>query len=114
MGATEEQMALVESSGLDHVAYILIIYSLAFLLFLFVNVLVTVYYRNSTLDFPIKDTENGRLGPRVNGNVPIRDAQEFELEGLMSDDEDDDARPREDDDLNSPSTIGKNSDGVAR
>lgn len=115
MGATEEQMSLVASSGMDHVAYILILYSLAFLVFLFVNVLVNVYDRNSTPALPNKDAANGRLGPRINGNVPVRDAQEFELEGLMSDDEDDGARrPREDDsDLNSPSTVGKNSEGVA-
>ncbi|KAI1371383.1 hypothetical protein F4677DRAFT_450500 [Hypoxylon crocopeplum] len=116
MGATEEQMALVASSGMDHVAYILILYSLSFLLFLFVNVLVNVYDRNSSPMLPGKEVANGRLGPRVNGNIPVRDAQEFELEGLMSDDEDDNGRrPREDEDgLNSPSTVGKNSDGVAR
>ncbi|OTA52209.1 YTP1 protein [Hypoxylon sp. EC38] len=115
MGATEEQMSLVASSGMDHVAYILILYSLAFLVFLFTNVLINIYDRNSTPALPNKEVANGRLGPRINGNVPVRDAQEFELEGLMSDDEDDGARrPREDDsDLNSPSTVGKNSDGVA-
>ncbi|KAI1411793.1 hypothetical protein F5Y13DRAFT_164356 [Hypoxylon sp. FL1857] len=114
MGATEEQMALVASSGMDHVAYILILYSLAFLVFLFTNVLLGIYDRNSTPALPSKEIANGRLGPRVNGNVPVRDAQEFELEGLMSDDEEDGVRRlREDDSLNSPSTIGKNSDGVA-
>ncbi|KAI6081845.1 hypothetical protein F4821DRAFT_17805 [Hypoxylon rubiginosum] len=115
MGATEEQMLLVAGSGMDHVAYILILYSLAFLLFLFVNTLISVYDRNAALDLPHKDVANGRLGPRVNGNVPVRDAQEFELEGLMSDDEDDGVRrPGEDDDgLNSLSTVGKNSDGMA-
>lgn len=115
MGATEEQMLLVAGSGMDHVAYILILYSLAFLLFLFVNTLISVYDRNATPDPPHKDVANGRLGPRVNGNVPVRDAQEFELEGLMSDDEDDGVRrPGEDDDgLNSLSTVGKNSDGMA-
>ncbi|KAI0378555.1 hypothetical protein F5Y04DRAFT_147154 [Hypomontagnella monticulosa] len=114
MGATEEQMALVAGSGMDHVAYILILYSLAFLVFLFTCVLLNVYDRNSTPSLPNKDVANGRLGPRINGNVPVRDAQEFELEGLMSDDEDDAARrPGEEDGLNSPSTLGKNSDGVA-
>lgn len=108
-------MLLVAGSGMDHVAYILILYSLAFLLFLFVNTLISVYDRNAALDLPHKDVANGRLGPRVNGNVPVRDAQEFELEGLMSDDEDDGVRrPGEDDDgLNSLSTVGKNSDGMA-
>ncbi|KAI0847151.1 hypothetical protein F5Y00DRAFT_241848 [Daldinia vernicosa] len=114
MGATEEQMSLVASSGMDHVAYILILYSLAFLLFLFVNVLIGVYDRSSAPALPNKEVVNGRLGPRVNGNIPVRDAQEFELEGLMSDDEDDVARRVRDDDssLNSPSTVGKNSDGA--
>ncbi|KAI1764631.1 hypothetical protein GGR53DRAFT_306186 [Hypoxylon sp. FL1150] len=115
MGATEEQMSFVAGSGMDHVAYILILYSLAFLLFLFVNTLITLYDRNAAPDVPHKDIANGRLGPRVNGNVPVRDAQEFELEGLMSDDEDDSVRrPGDDDDgLNSLSTVGKNSDGMA-
>ncbi|KAI1138476.1 hypothetical protein F5Y05DRAFT_384197 [Hypoxylon sp. FL0543] len=115
MGATEEQMSLVASSGMDHVAYILILYSLAFLVFLFVNVLLGIYDRNSTPALSNKEVANGRLGPRVNGNIPVRDAQEFELEGLMSDDEDDAVRGTRESDsgLNSPSTIGKNSDGVA-
>ncbi|KAI1774339.1 hypothetical protein F4818DRAFT_442491 [Hypoxylon cercidicola] len=114
MGATEEQMAFVASSGMDHVAYILILYSLAFLLFLFVNALISVYDRNAP-DAPPKDVANGRLGPHMNGNVPVRDAQEFELEGLMSEDEEDGVRrPGEDDDgLNSLSTVGKNSEGIA-
>ncbi|OTA99430.1 hypothetical protein M426DRAFT_325140 [Hypoxylon sp. CI-4A] len=115
MGATEEQMSLVAGSGMDHVAYILILYSLAFMVFLFTNVLIHIYDRNSAPELPNKPVANGRLGPRVNGNVPLRDAQEFELEGLMSDDEEDGVRrPREDDSgLNSPSTVGKNSDGIA-
>lgn len=114
MGATEEQMALVASSGMDHVAYILILYSLAFLIFLFTNVLLGIYDRNSTPAVATKDTANGRLGPRVNGNIPVRDAQEFELEGLMSEDEDEGPKlNRDDSSLESPSTVGKNSDGVA-
>lgn len=34
MGATEEQMQLLSDSGVTHVSYILILYSIAFLLFL--------------------------------------------------------------------------------
>jgi hypothetical protein len=34
MGATEEQMALLDESGIDHVSYLLILYSIAFLLYL--------------------------------------------------------------------------------
>ncbi|KAI1495471.1 hypothetical protein F5X99DRAFT_403437 [Biscogniauxia marginata] len=116
MGATEEQMSLIDSSSIDHVAYILILYSLAFLVFLFANMLITVYDRNSTIELPNKELANGRLGPRLNGNVPVRDAQEFELEGLMSDDEDDSPRRQvgdDDSDSNSPSTVGRNNEGIA-
>ena len=34
MGATEEQMALLAGANVTHVSYILILYSIAFLLFL--------------------------------------------------------------------------------
>lgn len=34
MGATEEQMIMLSAAGVSHVAYILIIFSIAFLLFL--------------------------------------------------------------------------------
>ncbi|CAJ2510386.1 Uu.00g050890.m01.CDS01 [Anthostomella pinea] len=121
MAATEEQMDLVDSSDMDHVAYILILYSLAMLLFLWVNMLITTYDRNVGPALPNKEAANGRLGPRLNGNVPVRDAEEFELEGLMSDDEGDHAdhvrrrvQDDEDDSLNSPSTVGKNNDRVVQ
>ncbi|EMR72207.1 putative ytp1-like protein [Eutypa lata UCREL1] len=91
MGANEEQMDLVAESGMDHVAYILILYSLAFMSFLFVHMLIGVYDHATTPDSPDKESSEGRLGSRLNGNVPVRDAEEFELEGLMSDDDDDDA-----------------------
>ncbi|KAK6075450.1 integral membrane protein [Seiridium cupressi] len=120
MGATEEQMAFVAASSMDHVSYILILYSLAFLVFLFTMILVHLYDRNADPAEPSKLTANGRLGPRLNGHVPVRDAQEFELEGLMSDDEDDVRRDEMrrrlngEDDPESPSTLGKNEEGVAR
>jgi hypothetical protein len=120
MGATEEQMALVAASSMDHVSYILILYSLAFLVFLFTMMLIGLYDRNANPVDPAKTAVNGRLGPRMNGHVPVRDAQEFELEGLMSDDEDDEARDRAhrrmqgDEDLDSPITLGKNEETVAR
>ncbi|ETS76212.1 hypothetical protein PFICI_11599 [Pestalotiopsis fici W106-1] len=120
MGATEEQMALVAASSMDHVSYILILYSLAFLVFLFTMMLISLYDRNANPVDPAKTAVNGRLGPRLNGHVPVRDAQEFELEGLMSDDEDDERRDRAhrrmqgDEDLDSPTTLGKNEETVAR
>ncbi|ORY70983.1 uncharacterized protein BCR38DRAFT_415647 [Pseudomassariella vexata] len=116
MGATEEQMDLVANSGIDHVAYVLILYSLAFIVFLFTMMLINLYDRNANPLEPTKDVVNGRLGPRLNGTVPVRDAQEFELEGLMSEDDEDDRRRRlreEEAGLDSPSTVGKNSDNMA-
>ncbi len=121
MGATEEQMALVAASGMDHVAYILILYSLSFLLFLFVNMLISLYDNTANQAGPDKNLANGH--PRANGHAgterQLRDAEEFELEGLMSDDEDEGRRmlpsgADDDQGLESPSTIGKNSEGLAR
>lgn len=94
MGATEEQMALLATAHVSHVSYILILYSFAFLLFLFVSMLLHLY---ATYTWPTdaphsKSVPNGRA---ANGHVPghsvarrVQDAEEFELEGLMSEDED--------------------------
>lgn len=92
-------MLLVAGSGMDHVAYILILFSLAFLVFLFTNMLITLYDR-STSTSTIKLGDGGvnghavpsssRAGGAMNGHAAtLRDAQEFELEGLMSDDDSD-------------------------
>ncbi len=114
MGATEEQMELVSNSGMDHIAYILILFSLASLLFLFTLMLIHLYDRNASQNPHLKDSDAGRLGPRLGGNVPLRDANEFELEGLMSDDEDSNPTKHAQDDAESlNSTLGKNSDGLA-
>lgn len=61
MGATEEQMLLVSTSGLDHVAYILILYSLAFLVFLFVHILLTIYDRSANADLLAAKRRQHRL-----------------------------------------------------
>ncbi len=93
MGATEEQMLLVAGSPMDHVSYILILFSMAFLLFLFSNMLVHLYDR---LTSPASDTK-----PYANGYHPpsrhveegrVGGAEEFELEGLTSDDEEDEGK----------------------
>ena len=115
MGATEEQMALVADSGMDHIAYILILFSLASLLFLFTLMLLHLYDVNANRDSIHKPADTGRLGPRIGGKVPIREANEFALEGLMSDDEDGHpTKLTQDDDESLNSTLGKNSDGHAR
>ncbi|OOF92228.1 hypothetical protein ASPCADRAFT_210640 [Aspergillus carbonarius ITEM 5010] len=120
MGATEEQMQLLSDAGITHVSYVLILYSIAFILFLFVNVLLHIYAvhawpesaqapshsrSSSTADAGegpshYRHPANGRL---VNGharsaseNQHVHDAEEFELQGLISDEEDD-AKPLGDD-----------------
>jgi hypothetical protein len=106
MGATEEQMELLTDAGVTHVSYVLVLYSFAFLIFLFVNMLLHLYAVNSSPPVPPKDQESSERLPRVNGHTrgtdsrQIRDAEEFELEGLMSEDE----SPE------SPSTLGKNNE----
>ncbi|KUJ13122.1 uncharacterized protein LY89DRAFT_756530 [Mollisia scopiformis] len=106
MGATEEQMQLISDAGITHVSYILVLYSFAFLVFLFTNMLIHLYAVNSVPPVPPKDDEQAPRLSRMNGHTratdsrQIRDAEEFELEGLMSDDE----HPE------SPSTLGKNNE----
>jgi len=106
MGATEEQMQKMSDANITHVSYVLVIYSFAFLLFLFVNMLLHLYAVNAVPAVPPKDIEVPSRLPRANGHArvsdsaQIRDAEEFELEGLMSEDE----TPE------SPSTLGKNNE----
>jgi hypothetical protein len=107
MGATEEQMQLISDAGITHVSYVLVLYSFAFVVFLFVNMLLHLYAVNASPAVTPKDIEVLERIPRMNGHArsesrTIRDAEEFELEGLMSDDE----HPE------TPSTVGRNN--VAR
>ena len=161
MGATEEQMAFLTAAHITHVSYVLILYSIAFLLYLFVNILLHIYAthtwpddesngqialarkmrsqghnRNVSfataaggsrsantmpspfLDVPDGDDDdedesprrnrmNGHAKPaprmpkqhRVTDSQQVRDAEEFELEGLISDvdDDADDMTPSSDD-----------------
>lgn len=99
MGATEEQMALLATARVTHVSYILILFSIAFLLFLFVCMLLHLYasYTWPVAEKAISPRMNGGVSGKMNGHVPasrsmgdaqrLRDAEEFELEGLMSDEE---------------------------
>lgn len=94
MGATEEQMALLSNAHVSHVSYILILYSISFLLFLFVGMLLHLYASHA---WPFEPAAKNSEMAAANGAPPgtyghverrMRDAEEFELEGLMSDDED--------------------------
>lgn len=61
MGATEEQLKFLSDSHVTHVSYILILYSIAFLLFLFVNILLHLYAVHAWPDSP----SNGRMESRL-------------------------------------------------
>lgn len=114
MGATEEQMNLIASSSMDPVSYILILFSLAFMLFLFVNMLIHLCdrllsdatggkYSNGQINLNGSSREEARLG----------DAEEFELGGLSDDDDNDEGRrmlERNEDrvSIDTPSTLGRN------
>lgn len=96
MGATEEQMQLLTDAHVTHVTYILLLYSIAFLLFLFVNLLIHLYAIHAWPPAPvIKDDgdaearamNGGIANGHVRGDRRVRDAEEFELEGLISEDE---------------------------
>ncbi|KAH7051027.1 putative integral membrane protein [Macrophomina phaseolina] len=97
MGATEEQMALLSDAHVTHVSYVLILYSMSFLLYLFVNMLLHIYATWAWPESTKPDPETGRLNGHINGHARrpfsrsveqrLRDAEEFELEGLISDDE---------------------------
>lgn len=93
MGATEEQMSMLAAAHVSHVSYILILYSVAFLMFLFVCMLLHLY---ATHAWPADAKTNGVNGHVANwgpasANRRLRGSEEFELEGLMSDDDDDES-----------------------
>ena len=92
MGATEEQMKILDAANVDHVSYVLILYSIAFLLYLFVNMLLHLYAVNTTPTQTKTDPERSNTHLRMNGNAHppdqrVRDAEEFELHGLGDDSE---------------------------
>ena len=66
LGATEEMMALLNNYSVTHVSYILILFSFASLLFLFVNVLLHLYAVHA---WPASQT-NGRRESRAHSRNP--------------------------------------------
>lgn len=82
-------MNLLTNAGVSHVSYILLLYSISFLLFLFVCMLLHLYASYAWPLDPVrpKAMANGGLNGHVGHVERVRDAEEFELEGLMSDDE---------------------------
>ena len=115
MGATEEQMQMLSDANVTHVAYVLILFSIAFLLFLcknshfitcmqlltfetVANLLIHLYAVHS-----FEVSKNDAEAPHVNGNANgyarvdrmARDAEEFELEGLTDDEDDEEPLHKE-------------------
>lgn len=115
MGATEEQLEMLSAHNVTHVSYILIIYSVAFMLYLFVNILLHIYAIHTWPEEEDRErrpsfrSENAKKRhsstPGMNGSAhgigklklpkhrptdsqQVRDAEEFELEGLISDADD--------------------------
>jgi hypothetical protein len=105
MGATEEQMVMLDAANVDHVSWILIIYSVAFLLYLcrlpvcglglghlltillVANILIHIFVVNSAEKSIKLDSESATNG-HANGHL-VRDVEEFELGGLTDDEETD-------------------------
>ena len=83
-------MNLLTTAGVSHVSYILLLYSISFLLFLFVCMLLHLY---ASYAWPLDTAQpKAMANGGVNGHAGhvdrrVRDAEEFELEGLMSDEE---------------------------
>lgn len=85
-------MALLAGAHVTHVSYILLLFSVAFLLFLFVIMLLHLY---ASYVWPVDRNPvvlpkmNGRVNGHIRGDSQrLRDAEEFELEELMSEDDD--------------------------
>lgn len=112
MGATEEQLEMLSNHNVTHVSYILILYSVAFMLYLFVNILLHIYAVHTwpeDVDTEQRSSSRGESATKRHSNTPgmngsahgngklklpkhrptdsqqVRDAEEFELEGLISD-----------------------------
>ena len=90
-------MALLAGAHVSHVSYILLLFSIAFLMFLFVCMLLHLYSIYAwPLDKKATPKMNGvtrgnghvRSGASIGDAQRVRDAEEFELEGLMSEDDD--------------------------
>ena len=104
MGANEEQIQLLVSAGIDHVSYTLILFSLAFVIyfcsFLFLAMLrLVILYLiwlyttsgfNAGSEVPKfeQSMPNGRARMTSAEQRRVRDVEEFELGGLLDEDED--------------------------
>lgn len=73
MSATDEELQYVHESGMDHVTYILIMFSTAFLLYAHIVFLVTLYAtsgRNAPDAAPMKHTSSGAIELTATPSAP--------------------------------------------
>ncbi|RMZ78463.1 hypothetical protein DV737_g3908, partial [Chaetothyriales sp. CBS 132003] len=63
MSATEEQMQVLADNDVTHVSYILILFSIAFLLYLFVNILLHLYASYAWPDDETNGVATAKYGP---------------------------------------------------
>jgi len=83
-------MKILDTANVDHVSYILILYSIAFLLYLFVNMLLHLYTVNAMPTRTDLERANGQVRMAGNAHAPnqrVRDAEEYKLHGLGDDSE---------------------------
>lgn len=80
MGATEEQLQLVHDLGADHSAYILVVSSAAFMIYLWLQLLLWLYLRLVGYD------EDGELNTGSYRGIGEADFNEFELGDISDDD----------------------------
>ncbi|KAI9662048.1 MAG: hypothetical protein M1831_002963 [Alyxoria varia] len=87
MGATEEQMTLLASAHVTHVSYILILYSIAFMLFLFVNMLLHLYAINAqpASSKPSTGQSDGAYGGRADNSLFGDDDSSTDVEPGLTD-----------------------------
>lgn len=89
MSANEEQLILVKDLGADHSAYILVVTGAAFIIYLWMLLLLSLYLHLVGYD------ENGELGLGPNSNyqnISAHDAEEFELGDLSEGETDEPSR----------------------
>lgn len=90
MGANEEQLALLNSAMVDPMSYALILFSLAFLVYLYAHILITLYeHTGKNLDEVSRVKLNGN-GNASNEALATRadGVQDFELGALLNEEDD--------------------------
>lgn len=90
MGATAEQMSLIDASSMDHVSYILVLLSVACIVFLFANILIYIY---DCLTTDITSHHEYYKQHTAERGAPTA-TDDFELRGLISDEENENLQKR--------------------